>query len=371
MLTDNQLKETIDDIVSMYQDIEDEMLSKLGKFLDCNDEIGGSAEWHIKKLQEISNLNGDLVNTLSKYSVKSAEKINEMLEKASIANFVVDQAGRVTKEKILANAKIQEQIKNFSTDLGRNLAKIRTNTINETKQEYLSIVDKATLEVSSGVKSFTQSISDSLKDLGERGITGQLYERDDGSIVRYNIEGLVRRDLLTSAFSIANQAFIENAKENDENYVYVSQHLGARTSTKSKIANHAGWQGKIYRLEGKDDKFGNFYEETGAGQVEGFGGPNCRHRVTAANPDMKLPGPIDQSQNEKTEQLLKKQRYLERGLRSWKRKVVLLKYSNSLEEYKKAKIKMNEWINKLDQFTKENGLRRDYSRERSIYNEKV
>lgn len=369
MLTDQQLKETIDDIVSMYQEIEDEMLSKLGKFLDCNDELGGSAQWHIKKLQEISNLNGDLTRTLAKYTAKTTDQVSKMLEKASIANFITNDG--ITKEKLLSNPVVQEQIKNFSTDLGRNLSKIRTNTINETKQEYLRIVDKATLEVSSGIKSFSQSISDSLKDLGERGITGQLYERDDGSIVRYNVEGLIRRDLLTAAFSIANQAYISNAKENGDNYVYVSQHLGARTSTKSKIANHAGWQGKIYMLVGKNEKYGNFYEETGAGQVEGFGGPNCRHRVTTAYDGMELPGAYDQDKNAEIEKINKKQRYLERGLRSWKRKVVLLKYSNSLDEYKNAKVKMNEWLDRLDQFTKENNLQRDYSRERSIYNEKL
>ena len=44
MLTDNQLKHLIDDVVKTFQEIEDEMLNKLGQYLSVNDSIGGSAE---------------------------------------------------------------------------------------------------------------------------------------------------------------------------------------------------------------------------------------------------------------------------------------------------------------------------------------
>lgn len=364
MLTDDQLKKLPDEIVKLYQEIENSMLNKLGKFLDNNDEIGGSAKWYIKKLQEISNLNGDLIREVSKYINKSQKEVSKMFEEAMIANFVNGKNEGVTSGKLLENKYVKDQYNNFVTDMNRNLSKIRTDTINSTKEEYLRIVDKATIEVQSGVKSFSQSITDSLSDLGDRGITGQLYKRANGDIVRYNIEGLVRRDTLTGVFSIANQTFLETAKDNGIEYVYVSQHLGARTSDKSKIANHAGWQGKVYLLEGKDDEYNNFYEETGAGQVEGFGGPNCRHRVSAAYRGMRVPDKFDEAENVKVEEEFNKLRYLERGLRSWKRKEILFKASGNEDEYKKAKAKVSEWSKKIEEHTKATGIHRDYARER-------
>ena len=357
MLTDNQLKHLGDDIISIYQDIEMDIINKLASYLKVNDKDGGTAQWHIKKLNELSDFNADITRAVNKRLKDSDNAVIDALSRAAYANFNSDM-------ERLPQMVLDTQLDNFAYDLGRNLAKIRTNTINSTKEEYLRIVDKATLETSSGVKSFTQSITDSLKDLGDRGISCQAYQRADGTRVNYSIEGLVRRDTLYGVFSIANQFFLDNADKLDITHVYVSQHLGARTSETSKIANHAGWQGRIYLLEGSDEDYKNFYEETGAGTIEGFGGVNCRHRVSAAHDGMKIPEQYDQDKNYHQEQLEKYQRYLERNIRSWKRKEAMMKSCGNDDEYKKAHSKVNEWSNKLDKFTKKNNMRRDFSRER-------
>ena len=160
---------------------------------------------------------------------------------------------------------------------------------------------------------------------------------------------------------------MDQAKTLGIEYVYVSQHLGARTSETSKIANHAGWQGKIYKLNGSDEKYGNLVEETGYGDIEGLGGVNCRHRISAATEGMKLPSRIDEEKNAEMEKIFKQQRAMERILRSWKRREALMKSCGNQEEYKKAKNKVTEWSNKLDKFTKTNGVRRDFSREREMH----
>ena len=368
MLSDVEMKRLNENVVSIYQEMELDMLNKLGTFLSRNDKIGGTAKWYIKKLEEISNLNGDLVKTVSQYTSKTEEAIRSMLEEACIANFSsFHKENEISLSKLKENFYVQEQIDYFANDVGRNLSKIRTNTINATKEEYLRIVDKATLETSSGVKSFSESITDSLKELAEKGISGQKYERSNGDVVEYSAEGLVRRDTITAVFNIANKCFVDQAKTLGIEYVYVSQHLGARTSDKSKIANHAGWQGKIYKLNGSDEKYGNLVEETGYGDIEGLGGVNCRHRISAATEDMKLPDRIDEEKNAEMEKIFKRQRAMERILRSWKRKMALMKASGNEEEYKKAKYKVEEWSSALDKYTKENNIRRDFSREREMH----
>lgn len=368
MLSDVEMKRLNENVVSIYQEMELDMLNKLGTFLNRNDKIGGTAKWYIKKLEEISNLNGDLVKTVSQYTSKTEEAIRNMLEEACIANFTSsNKENEISLNKLKENFYVQEQIDYFANDVGRNMSKIRTNTINATKEEYLRIVDKATLETSSGVKSFSESITDSLQELADKGITGQKYERSNGDIVEYSAEGLVRRDTITAVFNIANKCFVDQAKTLGIEYVYVSQHLGARTSETSKIANHAGWQGKIYKLNGSNEKYGNLVEETGYGDIEGLGGVNCRHRISAATEDMKLPSRIDEEKNAEMEKIFKRQRAMERILRSWKRREALMKSCGNQEEYKKAKNKVTEWSNKLDKFTKANGVRRDFSREREMH----
>ncbi len=67
----------------------------------------------------------------------------------------------------------------------------------------------------------------------------------------------------------------------------------------------------------------------------------------------------NQEQYEKSQQ----QRYLENGVRKWKRKQVIANKAEDKEGYKKASAKTKEWQDRLNAFTTENDLKRDYTRE--------
>ena len=105
MLSDVEMKRLNENVVSIYQEMELDMLNKLGTFLNRNDKIGGTAKWYIKKLEEISNLNGDLVKTVSQYTSKTEEAIRNMLEEACIANFASSN-----KENEISLNKLKENL---------------------------------------------------------------------------------------------------------------------------------------------------------------------------------------------------------------------------------------------------------------------
>jgi len=54
---------------------------------------------------------------------------------------------------------------------------------------------------------------------------------------------------------------------------------------------------------------------------------------------------------------------LENGIRRWKRKQVIANKVEDEEGYKKSSIKAKEWQDRLNTFTEENKLKRDYTRE--------
>lgn len=62
-------------------------------------------------------------------------------------------------------------------------------------------------------------------------------------------------------------------------------------------------------------------------------------------------------------QLAQKQRYLERGIRKWKRRERLFKTAEDKEYYKKCKEKVKEWQLRNKEFTENNRLKRDFTRE--------
>lgn len=67
----------------------------------------------------------------------------------------------------------------------------------------------------------------------------------------------------------------------------------------------------------------------------------------------------NKEQYERTQQ----QRYLENGVRKWKRKQVIAKKVQDEDGYSKASLKTKEWQDRLNKFTGENELKRDYTRE--------
>lgn len=51
------------------------------------------------------------------------------------------------------------------------------------------------------------------------------------------------------------------------------------------VANHYGWQGQVYKINGSDDKYKNLYEATGFDYTRknsnplGLFGYNCKHSI--------------------------------------------------------------------------------------------
>lgn len=105
-------------------------------------------------------------------------------------------------------------------------------------------------------------------------------------------------------------------------------------------------------------------EHCNSGDVQGIVGINCKHLFTVwygstKKEDLGFTYDENKEEYEKTQ----KQRYLENGIRRWKRKQVIANKVEDEEGYKKSSIKAKEWQDRLNTFTEENKLKRDYTRE--------
>ena len=105
-------------------------------------------------------------------------------------------------------------------------------------------------------------------------------------------------------------------------------------------------------------------EHCNYGDVQGIVGINCKHFFTVWYGTIKK-GKMEFTYQENEEQYNKnqEQRYLESGIRKWKRKQVIANKAEDKEGYKKASEKTKEWQDRLYKFTNENDLKRDYTRE--------
>lgn len=234
----------------------------------------------------------------------------------------------------------------------------------------MDVLNRAYIEVSSGIYGYNTAISRALQHMADQGIECATYKRGT-RVVRYSIESCVRRDVLTATNKLANEVAFESVKELGAEYVYVSRHLGARVSEKSKIANHAGWQGKAYKIDGSDDDYKNLREETGyPDEIEGLSGVNCRHRIFPFFPGITvLPkSDFNEEESKKLYELTRKQRAKERAIRATKRKLVVAEAGNDEETARKLGEELIERQDDIASFCEDKGLVRQYERENVYFN---
>lgn len=363
-------------IINIFNAMETALLIDIAQRFDTYDSIGGTLEWHIKKLNELGSLNAEAVKTIATYSNKSEKEILKMLEEAGYANIdmsVLTEAyniGQISVDpsKMMESPVMRGILEHSYKELTNTYRLIQTKALESAKQSYMDVLNNTYIEVSSGTYDFNTSIRRGMQRMAAKGITGATYSRG-GTIVRYSLEGTVRRDTLTAVNQLANKVAFEGVKELGADYVEISSHLGARVHPTNKIANHAGWQGKVFKVIG-NDKYPNLKESTGyPDDIQGLGGVNCRHRMFPFFPNISTPNPIqyDEKENKKVYELTQKQRAMERKIRQLKKQKAVANACNDNESLKRLNEQITAKSNEIEAFCKANNLVRDYTRENIIY----
>ncbi len=360
-------------IINIYSQIELDLIKEIARRFDLNDEIGGTMEWQLKKLDELGVLNADTVKVIASYSEKSEQEILNMLKKTQLANINMTELeeayrqGSITVDprNIKTNSAFAEAMELSYKELSNTYRLIQTKALESAKQAYMNVINRSYIEVVTGTYDYQTAIKRAIKDMAKNGISGATYKRN-GKLVQYSLEGTVRRDTLTAVNKLANKSSETLCKELGAEYVEISSHLGARTHPTNPIANHAGWQGKVFKIDGSDKKYPNLKESTGyPDDILGLGGVNCRHRMFPFFPGISTPNPVrfNEEENRRVYELMQKQRAMERRMRQLKKEQAAAKEIGDKETVKKLNKKISEQSTKIDEFCKKNGLKRDFSHE--------
>lgn len=372
MLSDNELTALTQPIIAIYNQIEMELLETVAKRFDVYDKIGGSLEWQLKKLDELGALNNEAVKVIASMSKKGEKEIAQMLKDASLGNIDMNLLEAafingfifVDPKKLMQSEALRATVELSYKELGQTYKLIQTKAMESTRQAYMDVINRAYIETASGIYDYGTSIRGALRDMADQGITGATYRRGN-KYVKYSIEGTVRRDTITAVHQLANKGAEQATKEIGAEYMEVSAHIGARVA-KDPIGNHAGWQGKVYKLEGSDPKYPNLTEKTGyPGNIRGLGGVNCRHRMFPFFPGISTPNPykVDPKENKRVYEATQIQRAMERKIRALKKRLIVAKASGDMEQAKVYRKALTEKQNQIEKFCKDNNLRRQTERE--------
>lgn len=361
---DKKIEKAIEPLIKMYEEIENDLLRKIASHFSINEEFLNSDYWKIKKLEEMGLFNKEIVEYIAKATKKTDEEILKEFNKIGIDTIDMPKLktlfddGKLKINPVILqnNYTIKNIINNAYNELSGRFIELSNKIEQSTRKAYLSVVEEAYLKTTMGTHSYQEAIRKSINNLSNAGITTLIYKTTDenGNIVgirNYDIEGTVRREVLTSARKLSNDINMEVANELESEYIYLSEHLQCRPK-------HYDWQGTIIKRK-------DLVKVTHYGEMDGLAGINCRHYFEAyfgdaRNSDLKH---FNKEECEKAYELSQHQRYLERGVRKWKRKAEMFKSSNDNESYSKCQKKVKEWQLRTKDFTEANKLKRDFARE--------
>lgn len=353
-MNDKKINELIKPIIDIYDNLELEIVKDIANRFDNYDTLGGTLEWRLKKLDELGTFSNDMVELISEYTNKSKKEILQMLEESQENTFNIDYLNKayengmikVNPMKVLKSPAFENIISNSYKELNKTFRMINTKALENVNQSYMDIINTAYVEVASGVFDYQSSIKRALNKMAEKGIKCASYERKDGTIVKYSLQGTIKRDIVTAIIQTACKSSMKMCEELEAEYVEVTSHLGARTGDGiHPISNHAHWQGKVYKLKGSD-KYDNFYTSTGYGDILGLGGVNCRHNFYPYFPGIDEPSQphYDEEENKKEYERQQKENRLNRKKQQQKRIKEVAIHNEDKDQIKE----INKEIKKID-----------------------
>ena len=273
MLTPDYLDSLPDAVVTLWQQVEDDILRDIARRIGKVGSVTKTAAWQAWRYEQMQACHQDVVSLLAKYSGKSKDAIRKALLDAGLETLASDDALYQSLGFAPSAIDTNETLNNllnagYRQTLGtwQNLTATTANTLTG---EFERALDRAWLQVSSGAFDYKTAIKRAVDGLAVRmnGVTYPSGHRD-------TLEVAVRRAVLTGANQTAARLQLARADEMGCEFVEVTAHAGARPE-------HAVWQGKIYHRGGavtyQGERYEDFETTTGYGTGPGLCGWNCRH----------------------------------------------------------------------------------------------
>lgn len=278
MLSPDYLASCADDILGIYDNLQTAIAQDVAKSLvKHGGELISSASWQTERLQASGEVMHDVISDISSISKFSEDEVRAAFEKAAVKGIANDAeplvtAGLLDAGSISLTADMMQSLEATILKTQGDLRNLTLTTGTTTYGLYLEQTNLAYMKVQSGAYSYQKAIADAIKASAEEGSWVLYGQRANGSQIRSRLDVAVRRSVMTGINQTCGKIteMLAADEEMGIEYYEVSAHLGARPT-------HMDWQGQVYKINGSDSHYRNFYDETGYGTGDGLCGYNCRH----------------------------------------------------------------------------------------------
>ena len=360
---------------SIYNNLElqiiEEIATRIANFGYANTVVTND----LRIAQEMGYLYEDIVKLVAEYNNTTVEEVNKIFYEAGEKSLKFDD--KIYKEAglqplPLVQSESIKQVMNAAINrTAGNLQNLCMTTANTAQTQFYNAINDAYMQVSTGVKSYTQAIIDTISNISSQ---GAVITYPSGA--KRSLESAVRTNVVTAINQNCGKLQELRADEMGWDLMEITAHSGARPE-------HARWQGKIVSRSGQKGYLS--LRDIGYGEATGFKGINCRHDwypYYKGSTRTYTQKELNKWKNEKVEYNGKKlsmydatqrQRAFERQIRQDKKDLkaqqAILTSNDENIDIKQVQdeirnIKANEKANReaLDNFLKQTGLRKDNSR---------
>lgn len=384
MLTPQQWKEIGKQAEGIYNQLELEIIQEIAERIANVGYANTVVKNDAQIAQEMGIMYQEIIRLVAEYNETTESKIKEIFKEAGIKSLKYDDkiykmAGLETKP-LKQNKSMWQLLEATAIKTNNNLTNLVMTTAETSQTTFYKAMNKAYMEVSTGVKSYTQSIIDTIKEISNQG-THIKYP----SGRKLSLESAIRMNIVTGINQTAGKLQLMRAEELEWDLMELTAHIGARPT-------HATWQGKIVSRSGKEGYLS--LSDIGYGEATGFKGVNCRHdwrpyyegsARTYTDKELKEMANEKVTYNGKEipyYEATQIQRKMERQIRQDKKDIAglqgsLLNNNKDLdinkikEELRQAKTVMQTHNKTLNEFLEQTGFRKDNSRLTVGINKKI
>lgn len=240
MLSPEYYEGCADDVLKLYEQLEDDIISDIVRRIMKTGKVTETARHQIEQLQEAGLLYDDILRIIAENTVATSQHVRALFEDAGVETVKSDN--KIYRENGLTPVDIRQSPAmrrtleaGYRKTLG-NMKNLTLTTANTSQTAYINACNSAYMQVTSGAFSYQEAIKNSIKNVAGNG-ANVLYP--SGHTERIDVA--VRRAVLTGVGQTCREIGIMNAEECGCDLMEISAHSGARPS-------HAKWQGKIVSL---------------------------------------------------------------------------------------------------------------------------
>lgn len=322
-------------LLVIYTEAELAMLDRVARRLERGiDEQG----WAERKLLEMTELKRETRSIIRALAARGDQEIPSAIEDAYEVGLAEARSDLAKAEGEFVVASNPRLVTSLSREALTNVQATHLRILRSADDIYRSTIARGAAQVLTGTGTRRDAAQSVLNDFANNGVTGFI----DSAGRQWDMASYAETALRSVTGRAAVSGHAETLEANGQDLVIVSD-----APEECEICRP--WEGQVLSLSGNDPNYPSLAEA----EADGLFHPNCRHRlgiyIEGVTRSMgKTADPIGAQERAQ-------QRYLERGVRQWKRREVV---GLSEAERGSAAAKRSEWQTRLKSFVEENDRKR-------------